>query len=119
MGLLDKVADFLKKQMVTAQKDNVLVGAIHYIMVEELGWKPKKVHFGADEHEMEYTKLDSPLKELEIEAHRVGSKLYLTFEGELRKGGMLHDVLDALFDVDLNEIKYHLSLDMHEFVQTI
>jgi hypothetical protein len=116
MGLLDKITDFLKRQMITAQKDNVLVGAIHCIVTEELGWKPKKVHFGADEHEMEYTKPDSPLKELEIEAKRVGGKLYLKFEGELKKGGMLHDILDALFDVELNEIEYHLVLDMHEFV---
>ena len=117
MGLFDKVMDFIKKQMVTAEKDNVLVGAIHYIMTEELRWIPKNVKFGTDEHEMEYIKPDSPLKELEIEARRVGSRLYLEFEGELKKGGMLHEILDAFFDIEMgNEIKYHLVLNLHDFV---
>jgi len=116
MGLFDKVMDFIKKQMVTAEKDNVLVTAIHYI-VQDLGWIPKKVKFSADEHEMEYVKPDSPLKELEIEAKRVGSKLYLEFEGELKKGGFLHELLDEFFDVELGkEVKYHLVLNLHEFV---
>ena len=102
--------------MITAEKDNVLVTAIHHIM-QELGWTPKKIEFGADEHEMEYIKPDSPLKELEIEAKRIGSKLYLEFEGELKRGGMLHEILDTLFDIELGkEIKYHLVLNLHEFV---
>jgi hypothetical protein len=109
--------DFIKKQMVTGEKDNVLVGAILYIMTEELGWIPKNVKFGDDDHEIEYVKPDSPLKELEIEAKRIGSKLYLEFEGELKKGGMLHEILDAFFDIELGkEIRYHLVLNLHDFV---
>ena len=115
MGLFDKVMDFLKKQMVTAEKDNVLVVAIHHI-VTELGWTPKEIKFGADEHKMEYVKPDSPLKELEIEAKRIGGKLYLEFEGELKKGGMLHEILDEIFDIDVGEVKHRLVLDLHEFV---
>ncbi|RLI85496.1 MAG: hypothetical protein DRO98_06850 [Archaeoglobales archaeon] len=116
MGLFDKVMDFIRKQMVTAEKDNVLVTAINYI-VQDFGWTPKKIKFGADEHEMEYVKPDSPLKELEIEAKRVGSKLYLEFEGELKRGGFLHELLDEFFDIELGkEVKYHLVLNLHEFV---
>ena len=116
MGLFDKVMDFIRKRMITAEKDNVLVSAIHYI-IQELGWTPKKIRFGADEHELEYVKLDSPLKELEIEAKRVGSKLYIEFEGELKRGGMLHEILDTFFDVELGkEVRYHLVLDLHDFV---
>ncbi len=117
MGLLDKIINFLKNQAIIAQKDNVLITAIHYILVEELNWKPKKVNFGSDKHEMEYVKLGSPLSELEIEAERVGDKLYLKFEGELKKGGALSNFLEFVFDIDLDrEIKHHIVLNLSDFV---
>lgn len=117
MGFFDLVKNFIKSQITKAEKDNVLVSAIHVIMTENLGWRPKKVQFGFDTHEMEYTKADSPLTELDIKAERVGNKLYLTFEGELKRGGALGLLLEKVFDVDLEkEVKYHLALDLSEFV---
>jgi hypothetical protein len=41
----------------------------------------------------------------------------LEFEGELKKGGFLHELLDEFFDIELGkEVKYHLVLNLHEFV---
>lgn len=114
MKLFEKVRSFVKKELTRAQKDNVLVTAIHHIMVDELGWVSKKIAFGIDIHEMEYRKPGSLLKELEIEANRIRSKLYIKFEGE--KKGAFYDIMDEIFDVDAGEIKYHLVLDMDEFV---
>lgn len=114
MKLFEKVRSSVKKELTRAQKDNVLVTAIHHIMVDELGWVSKKIAFGIDIHEMEYRKPGSLLKELEIEANRIRSKLYIKFEGE--KKGAFSDIMDEIFDVDAGEIKYHLVLDMDEFV---
>jgi len=116
MKLFEKVKSFVKKELTRAQKDNVLVTAIHHIMVDELGWVSKKIAFGIDTHEMEYRtrKQGSILKELEIEANRIGGKLYIKFEGE--KKGAFYDIMDDFFDADVGEIKYHLVLDMNEFV---
>lgn len=117
MGLFDKVMDFINKQRIKAEKDNVLVSAINQIMQEDLGWRPKRLSFGVDKHELEYYKPDSPLSELDIEAERSGGKLYLKFEGELKFGGALGDLLEDLFDVDLEkEIKYHIVLNLSDFV---
>ncbi|MBA5942552.1 MAG: hypothetical protein H0M93_04425 [Methanophagales archaeon] len=60
MKLFEKVRSSVKKKLTRAQKDNVLVTAIHHIMVD--------------------------------------------------------DIMDEIFDVDAGEIKYHLVLDMDEFV---
>lgn len=117
MGLWDRIKDFFKKQAIIAQKDNVLAMAIHYIITEELKWYPKKVHFGSDKHEMEYVKPNSPLNELEIKAERVGNKLYLKFEGELKRGGTLGSLLEMAFDIELDrEIEHHIVLNLSDFV---
>jgi hypothetical protein len=114
MKLFEKVKGFVKSEMIKAQKDNVLVTAIHQIMVDELGWVSRKIEFGTDRHEMEYRKPGSQLKELEIEANRIRSRLYIKFEGEKR--GTFNDIMDGIFDVDAGEIRYHLVLDIDKFV---
>ena len=105
MELLEKILSFIKNQDVTAEKDNVLITAIHYI-IEDLGWTAKKVKFGADEHELKYINPKSPLKDLEIEAIRIETTLYLKFVGE---------VFDNLLN-KTDEVEYHLSLNLDEFV---
>ena len=105
MELLEKILSFIKNQNATAEKDNVLITAIHY-MIEDLGWTAKKVRFGADEHELEYINPNSPLKELEIEARRIGKTLYLKFDGEI-----FNDLLNKA-----DEVEYHISLNLGEFV---
>ena len=105
MELLEKILSFIKNQNATAEKDNVLITAIHY-MIEDLGWTAKKVKFGADEHELEYVNPNSPLKDLEIEAKRIGKTLYLKFEGE---------IFDNLLN-KADEVEYHISLNLDEFV---
>jgi hypothetical protein len=105
MELLEKILSFIKNQNTTAEKDNVLITAIHY-MIEDIGWTAKKVKFGADEHELEYINPKSPLKDLEIEAKRIGKTLYLKFEGE---------IFDNLLN-KADEVEYHISLNLDEFV---
>ncbi|MCS7203240.1 MAG: hypothetical protein NZ809_02145 [Thermodesulfovibrio sp.] len=115
--LLEKVKTFLKEQSIKAEKDNVLVAAIHEIMVEDLGWKPKKIGFGSDSHELEYTKATSPFHELEIKATRFGEKLYLEFEGEVKKGGAFGEVFESIFDIDLDkEYKLKTELNLSDYV---
>ncbi|HID26342.1 MAG TPA: hypothetical protein EYP22_00610 [Methanosarcinales archaeon] len=113
MGLLDKVMKYIEKTMKTAEKDNILIVAIHEIVQEE-GWIPTKTYFGADEHEMEYKKSGSPLKKLEIEAERVGNSLKIEFEGKKHKSSGISGLIEDALDLDEKEL--HAHLDLHRYV---
>jgi len=109
----------MRKASIKSQKDNVLAMVIHGIMTKELGWIPKEVKFGEDEHELEYFKPGSPLKELEIKLVRQGKELIMIFEGEVKlspMGEFLDELLESMFGVDLDEVKKKMVLDLDYYV---
>lgn len=118
-GWWDRIKEEMRRMSAVSQKDNVLAMVIHGIMTHELGWIPKKVHFGDDVHELEYYKPGSPLKELEIKLVRRGRELLMEFEGEVRlnpMGEFMDELMEQLFGIDLDDIKKKMVLELDYYV---
>jgi len=113
MGLLDKVKEFIQKQITLSKKDDVLFLAVHQILTEDLGWQVKSFKMEGDAHEASYWHPQSPIHELEVEAERRGDKFVLKLEAETLHGEAVEDLLESFgFDIDLDEeIKVVFDLD--------
>jgi len=117
--LLNWVREEIRNVLVKAEKDDVLAMVIHGLITRGLGWEPREVRFGEDEHELKYSKQGSPLGELEIRLVRRGNKLVMELRGGARLGpisGFLHDLVREVLGVDLDHVGERLVLDLDHYV---